>query len=115
MTRNFEQAVVGGQAHGITSYEYEPAASKLVIRLTHTPGAPTPTRAIEFRGIQQIETEWIDRDDAVREGLLGAHENDVAGLVQYRLVTEQREITLTTRQKALIHHGPNSPVPSIRE
>jgi hypothetical protein len=38
--------------------------------------------------------------------LLGAHEEEVAGIVRYLLVTDQREVELTTRKKAVINSGP---------
>ena len=105
MTQEFEQAVVRGKAHWITSYVYEPAASRLVIELTDNVESPEPTRVVEFTDIQQLEIRWTDRDESCIEGLLGAHEEEVAGIVRYLLVTDQREVEFTTRKKAVINSG----------
>ena len=99
MTQEFEQAVVRAKAHWITSYVYEPAASRLVIELTDNVESPEPTRVVEFTDIQQLEIHWTDRDESCIEGLLGAHEEEVAGIVRYLLVTDQREVEFTTRKK----------------
>ena len=40
------------------------------------------------------------------EGLLGAHEEELAGITRYLLVTDQQEIELVTRQKAVVHGAP---------
>lgn len=105
MTEDFEQSVVGGKAHWITSCVHEPAASRLVIQLTDNVDSSEPTRVVEFIDIQQLETHWSDRDDDRIEGLLGAHEEEVAGIVRYLLVTDQREVEFTTRKKAVINSG----------
>jgi hypothetical protein len=105
MTREFEQSVVRGKALWITSLVYEPAASRLVINLTDKVDSLEPTRVIELIDIQQLEIHWTDRDDNRMEGLLGAHEEEVSGIVRYLLVTDQREIELTTRKKAVINGG----------
>jgi hypothetical protein len=104
-TEDFEQSVVRGKAHWITSFVYEPAASRLVIQLTDNVDSPEPTRVIELINIQQLEIHWSDRDDNRIEGLLGAHEEKAAGIVRYLLVTDQREVELTTGKKALIRSG----------
>jgi hypothetical protein len=107
MTQEFEESIVRGKAHWITSVVHEPACSRLVIWLTDIEGSIKPTRAIEFSEIQQIESRWGDKDEGSMEGLLGAHEEERASLVRYLLVTDQREIELTTRRKAVVKD--NSP------
>ncbi len=57
---------------------------------------------IEYIDAQQFDSRWTDRKDGWVEGLLGAHEKQLTGLVPYLLVTDQREIELTTRTKAAI-------------
>jgi hypothetical protein len=105
MTEHFEQSIVRGRAHWITSLVYEPAASRLVIQLTDNVDSREPTRVIELIDIQQLEIHWTDRDENCIEGLLGAHEEEVAGIVRYLFVTDQREIELTTHKKAAINSG----------
>ena len=105
MTEDFEQSVVRGRAHWITSFVYEPAASRLVIQLTDNVDSREPTRVIELIDIQQLETHWTDRDDNCMEGLLGAHEEEVGGIVRYLFVTDQREVELTIRKKAVTDRG----------
>ena len=102
MTQDFEQSIARGRAHWITSVVHEPDSSRLVIWLTDNEDTFKPTRVIEFLDIQQLETRWICREDGCIEGLLGAHEEELAGLVHYLLVTDQREIELTTPKKATI-------------
>ena len=70
-----------------------PASSRLVIWLTDNKDSFKPTRVIEFIDIQQFDSRWTDRKDGWVEGLLGAHEKQLTGLVRYLLVTDQREIT----------------------
>jgi hypothetical protein len=106
MTRDFEQSIVRGKAHWITAIVHEPASSRFVIWLTDTEDFQNSTRAIEFVDIQQLESRWTDQKDGRIEGLLGAHEDEVAGLFHYLLVTDQREIELTTRRKAAIRSDP---------
>ena len=107
MTQDFEQSIVRGRAHWITCVVHEPASSRLVIWLTDNEDSFKPTRAVEFLDIQQLETRWICREDDCTEGLLGAHEEELAGIVRYLLVTDQREIELTTRKKATIDGDPS--------
>jgi len=102
MTQDFEQSIVRGRAHWITSVMHEPASSRLVIWLTDNEDSFKPTRVIEFIDVQQFDSRWTDRKDGWVEGLLGAHEKQLTGLVHYLLVTDQREIELTTRTKAAI-------------
>src|SRR5579859_1096974 len=80
MTQDFEQSIVRGRAHWITCVVHEPTSSRLVIRLTDNGDSFKPTRAIEFLDIQQLEIRWICREDDCIEGLLGAHEEELAGL-----------------------------------
>jgi hypothetical protein len=49
-------------------------------------------------GRECFSTHWTDRDDNRVEGLLGAHEEEVAGTFRYLLVTDQREVEVTTRK-----------------
>lgn len=106
MTQNFEQSLVQGKAHWIISIVHEPASSRLVIGLTDNEDLVKPTRVIEFPDVQRFESRWTDRQDGRVEGLLGAHEERLTGLVHYLLVTDQREIELTTRTKATIRGEP---------
>jgi hypothetical protein len=113
MTQGFEQSLVQGRAHWITSVMHEPASSRLVILLTDNEGTFKPTRAVEFLDIQQLESRWSDQKDGEIEGLLGAHEEELEGLIHYLLVTDQREIALTTRTKAAIHAEPRGPAMAV--
>jgi hypothetical protein len=106
MTQDFEQSIVRGKAHWITSVVHEPAASRLVIWLSDDEDSFKPTRAIEFIYLQQFESRWSNQDEGSVEGLLGVHEEEQAGLVRYLLVTDQREIELTTRRKGAIKSEP---------
>jgi hypothetical protein len=101
--RDFEFALVGRKAHWIRSVVHDPAASQLVLWLTDDVDSPSPTRQLEFLEIEHLEITWTDRNDDCHEGLLGAHEEELPGFVRYLLATEQREIMVTTRQKARIH------------
>jgi len=100
--QDFELALVGRKAHWIRSIVHEPASSRLVLLLTDDVDAPDPTRRAEFLEIEHLEETWTDRNDGCHEGLLGAHEEALSGLLRYRLVTEQREVLITTRRKAQI-------------
>jgi hypothetical protein len=60
-----EQSIVRGKAHWITSFEYNPTSSKLVITLSDDPESFEPTRIVEFNNVDQVESEWISRDDQV--------------------------------------------------
>ena len=106
MTQDFEQSIVHGKAHWLTSVVHEPASSRLVIWLTDNEDSFKPTRVIEFVDVQEFDSRWTDRKDGWVEGLLGAHEKQLADLVHYLLVTDQREIELTTRTKAAIRSEP---------
>lgn len=106
MTQDFEQSIVRGKAHWITSFVYDPTSSKLVIALTDDPESSEPTRIVVFTDVDQLESEWTDRDDRSIESLLGAHEKEVAGLVRYLLVTDQREIAVLSRRRVEILSGP---------
>jgi hypothetical protein len=106
MTETFEQSIVRGKAHWIASIVHEPATSSLVIWLTDNDDSFKPTRAIKFFDIQQLESRWTDRKEGWVEGLLGAHEEELAGLIRYLLVTDQREIELTSLRKAVRHSEP---------
>jgi hypothetical protein len=99
---DFELALVGRKAHWVRSVVHEPASSRLILLLTDDVDSPQPTRRAEFLDIQHLEETWTDRNDDRHEGLLGAHEGELSGLVRYRLVTEQREIVVTARRKAQI-------------
>jgi hypothetical protein len=104
MTEDFEQTIVQGKAHWIASFVYEPAASRLVIGLTDDVDSGRITRVVEFTGIQQLESQWTDRDEQRIEGLLGADENELAGLVRYFLVTDQREIEILSSKNVVVQH-----------
>jgi hypothetical protein len=113
VTQNFEQSIVQGRAHWITSFVHEAAFSRLLIWLSDNDDTFKPTQVIEFTEIQQFESRWSDRKDGWIEGLIGAHEEERGGLVLYLLVTDQREIELTTRAKALIHGEPLEPASTL--
>jgi hypothetical protein len=106
MTPDFEQSIVQGKAHWITSIVHEPASSRLVMWITNDEDSFKPTRAVEFIDVQQYDSQWTDRRDGWLEGLLGAHERQLDGLFHYLLVTDQREIALITRTKAAIRNAP---------
>jgi len=106
LTQDFEQSIVHGKAHWITSVVHEPASSRLVIWLTDNEESFKPTRVIEFIDVQEFDSQWTDRQDDWIEGLLGAHEKQLTDLVHYLLVTDQREIELITRTKAAIRSAP---------
>lgn len=103
MIQDFEQALVGGKAHWIKSFVHEPAVSRLSVWFTDNVDSPDPTRQLEFLDIEHLDITWSAQDDSCLEGLLGAYEDELSGLVRYVLVTEQREITVITRRKAVIH------------
>lgn len=103
MSQYFEQALVGGRAHWIKSFAHEPALSRLTVFLTDDVDSANPTRSVEFLEVEQVDIIWTDRDDNHHEGLLGAHEEEHSGQVHYMLVTEQREITITARRRAVVH------------
>jgi hypothetical protein len=98
--RDFEFALIGRKAHWIRSLVHDPASSRLVLSLTDDVDSSNPTRQLEFLEIEHLEITWTDRNDDCHEGLLGAHEEELPGFVRYLLATEQREISVTTRQKA---------------
>lgn len=108
MTQDFEQSIVRDRAHWITSFVYDSTSSKLVIALTDDPESSKPTRIVVFADVAELASEWTDRDGTCMEGLLGAHEKDVAGLVRYLLVTDQREIEVLSRKKVEISSGPTA-------
>jgi hypothetical protein len=108
MTQDFERSIVRDKAHWITSFVYDPTSSKLVIALTDDPESSESTRFIVFADVDQLESEWTDRDNTRLEGLLGAHEEEIAGLVRYLLVTDQREIEVLSRMKVTISSGPTA-------
>jgi len=100
--QDFEFALVGRKAHWIRSVVHEQGSSRLVLWLTDDVDSPEPTRRAEFLEIEHLDVTWTDRNDNCHEGLLAAHEEELSGLIRYRLVTEQREIVLTARRKAQI-------------
>lgn len=83
-TQDFEKSILQGKAHWIASVVHEPASSRLVIWLTDNEVSFRPTRALEFSDVQQLESRWTDRKEGWVEGLLGAHEEQLAGFVRYR-------------------------------
>jgi hypothetical protein len=109
MTQAFECRIVVGNAHWITSLVHEPAASRLVIELSDEEGSFEPTCAIEFIEVQRLESRWSDRDEGAIEGLLGAHEEELAGLARYLIVTDQREIEVLARRKAVVRREARNP------
>ena len=102
MSRSFEQALTHGQAQWITSAVHDPAASRLVVSLTHDVAQLKARRVIEFGGIQAIEHRWTHREDNCAEGLLGAEEDAHDGRYRYLLVTDQREIEFIANYRASI-------------
>ena len=82
------------------------ASSRFVIWLTDNEDSFEPTRVIEFIDVQEFDSRWTARKDGLVGGLLGAYEKQLTGLVHYLLVTDQREIELTTRTKAAIRSEP---------
>jgi hypothetical protein len=56
--------------------------------------------------ITSLESQWTDRNHSTIEGLLGAHEEELAGVTRYLLVTDQREIRLDSRRTAVVHSAP---------
>jgi len=108
MSQDFEMSIVRGKAHWVTSIVHEPASARLAIWLTHDEDTFKPTRVIEFADVQKLKSQWTDRNDGTIEGLFGAHEEELAGVIRYLLVTDQREIQLDTRRTAVIHSAPFS-------
>jgi hypothetical protein len=105
MSEDFEQSITRGKAHWIASVVHEPASSRLVILFSDNEDSSTPTRAVEFFDIRQLESRWTDQREGWLEGLLGAHEEELADGIRYRLVTDQREIGMIAGRKAVVHPG----------
>lgn len=105
MSEDFEQSITRGKAHWIASVVHEPASSRLVVSFSDNVDSLRPTRAIEFFDIRQLESQWTDRREGWLEGLLGAHEEELADGIRYLLVTDQREIRVIVGRRAVVHPG----------
>ena len=74
----------------------------MIVGLTRDVSQLSPQRVIEFSGIQNFVSRWLQRNEDQIEGLLGAHEDQSGDRFRYLLVTDQREIELSTLSRASI-------------
>lgn len=99
---DFEMRLTKGRAQWLLSAVHYTAGESFVAELTHDPERSQAQRVIYFRGVSLIADDWTDRDDQSMETLLGAHEEMLGHKVNYRLVTDQREITINATERAQV-------------
>lgn len=92
-----------GKALWITSVSHDAAARTLVVGFTQDPERSESRRVASFFGVEQVESQWQDRDDGCMETLIGAHETCSGGSFCYALVTDQREIEFAAGEGAAVY------------
>ena len=102
MKRDFEAEITDEHAQWIVSCTYDAAKCSLVINLSSTLDVLKSERTIEFSGVDKLKYRWSQRNRTDVEGLLGGHESEEHGCYRYLLVTDQREIQLTTHLPAVV-------------
>ena len=97
---SFEERVTLGYARYITSFHHDTANGSLLVGITKDTERFATDRLLRFNGVDEIQNEWIDRDDERMEGLIGVHEDKDSAWIRYTLVTEQREISFYAQKEA---------------
>lgn len=96
---DFEQHLTDGKSQWLTFLDHDVAKGRVRIGMTHVPECDATERVLELRDVQEIHSDWFDRNDRCMESLLGASAHVEESTVRYVLHTEQREIAIAASHR----------------
>lgn len=99
---DFEQHLTDGKSQWLTFLDHDVAKRRFRIGMTHAPECDATERVLELCEVQEVHSDWFDRDDRCMESLLGASAHIEESTVRYVLHTEQREICFTTSRRQVM-------------
>lgn len=100
--KDFEDRVLQGWSQWVTFFDHDSAKNRVRIGLTEHPEFAKTERFLIFHDVQNLISNWHDRDDECMEIILGAEERLKKSLFNYSIFTSQRELELQTSLRALI-------------